>query len=128
MLKRGESKLLSWNLVLILLMLFLFIGLDFFVYRNLGSSAVLEDRYAKKISLLIDEARPETVIYVDMTDGAKIARNAGMFPEVYIKDNEVFVKLTIDGGNRARFYSTYKVNFEYLKSEEKLKIEIKNHE
>lgn len=125
--KRGESNMLGWNLALIIIMLFVFIGLDFFVYNSIGNSAVLEDRYAKKISLMIDQSKPGTTAYVDLSEGTKMSMDYGIFPEIYIKDNEVFVKLTNkERANSARFYSSYQIRLEYLKSEEKIRIEIKD--
>ena len=128
--KRGEIKLLGWNLTLVLLEVVLFVGLGLFIYSNLEGLGLYEDMYAKKISILIDNSMPGTVIELNMEEGADVALEYNFFPEVSVINNEVLVRLSPKktSGHRARYYSDYAVKFEYLKSQEVLRIIIEDGE
>ena len=124
--KRGKIKLLGWTLSLLLLEVVLFVGIGIFVYKNVGNVALIEDMYAKKITLLIDNSKPGTIIDLDMREGAEIALKDNFFPEVTNNNGVVKVRLRAkkETGQSSRFYSNYKVEFEYLRAYKILRIKI----
>ena len=81
----------------------------------MGSAAVLEEGYAKKIALLIDSAKPGMVISLDMEEGVDIAKKEKWSVEriVTIQDNIVRVQLREKGGYSYSFFNDVNVNVNF---------------
>jgi len=110
--KRGDIKdkkaeLLIGNVVFIILNgLFLFI-LILFLLKQGNGTIVLEQAYAKEISLLVDAAQPNMQIKIDMEKGMKIAEDNRIdFREIVkVTGNIVEVKLDPKSGYVYSFFN-----------------------
>jgi len=112
--KRGSSVLVENVIFIILNIVFLSI-LIVFLLNQASSGRVLEEKYAKEISLITDYAKPEMRIKMDMRKGFKIAEKNGIdFADaVRVDKNVVFVKLTEKGGYSYSFFNDVNLNAPY---------------
>ena len=104
-LRRGN--ILTENIIFIILNLVFLAILILFLFSKMGAAAVLEERYAKEIALLIDSGKPSMAIYLDMDDAIKVAIENGLNPDsiVNIEGNIVTVRLSEDGGYSYSFFN-----------------------
>ena len=75
----------------------------------MGGAAVLEEKYAKQIALIIDSAEPGMIISLNMEDAIKTAEKEGVTPNniIIIRDNVVTVKLREKEGDPLSSYSFF---------------------
>ncbi len=109
--KRGE--ILIENVIFIILNLVFLTILILFLVKQ-GSGAVsLERLYSKQISLLIDSAVPGTILKINMEKAFKVSEDKGFSFDkaVYIKDNVVTVKLSLDSGAKYTFFNDVDVSY-----------------
>jgi len=107
-----KGNILAENILFILLNLIFLIILVIFLFSKTGSAAVLEEKYAKQIALMIDSSRPLMEITLNMEDAIKKAKEEG-WPEnmiVNIEGNFVTVKLREKGGYSYSFFNNVEVN------------------
>ena len=71
--KRGTTLLVE-NIIFIILNLVFIAIMIFFLLSKSGDAAVLEEKYAKEIDLLLDSAKPGMQIALNMEDAVKIAK------------------------------------------------------
>jgi len=73
----------------------------------MGAAAVLEEKYAKEIALIIDSAEPVMTVTLDMSDAIEIAIKEGVAPGkiVSIDGNVVKVVLGGEGGYSYSFFN-----------------------
>lgn len=127
--KRGE--ILVGNIVFIVLNL-IFLGiLILFIFLQTGNPAILEEKYAKEIALMIDSAKPGMIIHVNMEDAIE---EAGSYAEnndlVFIDESkgEVGVKLRDKGGSFYSFFNDVDVSvFPDTENEEEYIIVVNNY-
>jgi len=103
--KRGQ--LLVENVIFIILnLVFLTIMILFVVKQGAGAS-ILEQSYAKQISLIIDSAKPGAIIKINMLDAKKVADEKGVpFEEIVTHEkNFVTVRLSEKGGYTYTFFN-----------------------
>jgi len=109
MIKRSFKKanILTENIIFILLNLVFLSILILFIFSKAGSAAVLEERYAKEIALLIDSAKPVMEITLNMQDALKEAKKNNFDKKniVTITDNLVTVKLREKGGYSYSYFN-----------------------
>jgi hypothetical protein len=81
----------------------------------MGAAAVLEEKYAKQIALILDSAEPGMVISLNMKDAIKIANkeNRDLNNVISIQDNVVKVQLREKGGYSYSFFNdlVYDIDF-----------------
>ena len=107
-----KGTILAENIIFIVLNLVFIMILFFFIFLKSGGAAVLEEKYAKKIALIIDSARPGMEIHLDMEDAIKTAEKE-KFPLgqiVSIRNNILTVKLREKGGYSYSFFNDVEVN------------------
>ena len=63
-----KANILTENIIFIVLNLLFITILILFLFSKMGSAAVLEEKYAKQIALIIDSAKPFTEISLNMED------------------------------------------------------------
>ena len=116
--KRGT--ILMENLIFIILNLVFLSILVLFLFSKMGNAAVLEERYAKQIALVIDSAKSGMTIYLDMENAIDKAEkeNWPLDNIVTIQDNVVTVKLREKGGYSYSFFNDIKVNPPIVKNNE----------
>jgi hypothetical protein len=109
--KRGQ--ILVENVVFIILNLIFLTILILFIYSKSGSEALLEEKYAKQIALIIDSAKPQMEIHLSMEDAIKKAKEKWgedkISKIVSISGNTVTVKLREKGGNSYSFFNEVKL-------------------
>ncbi len=116
--KRGE--ILVENVIFIVLNLIFLTILILFLFSKMGSAAVLEEKYAKQIALIIDSSKPKMEIHLNMEDAIKKAdKNKFGEPIVKITDNIVTVKLREEGkGYSYSFFNNVDANVYQLNEED----------
>lgn len=110
--KNKKANVLTENVIFIILnLVFLFVLVLFLILKT-SDSASLEERYSKQIALMIDSAKPGTLIKINMQDAKKISEknNIGFEEVVGINGNNVFVKLNDKGGHEYSFFNNVDVN------------------
>ena len=77
----------------------------------MGNAAVLEEKYAKEIALILDSAEPGMIISLNMEDAIKIANkeNRNLNDVVSVENNVVTVQLREKGGYSYSFFND--INF-----------------
>ncbi len=97
------------NIIFIILNLVFIAILIFFLISRSGTAAVLEEKYAKEIALLLDSAKPGMIISLNMEDAIKVAEEKlgedKLSRIVDVTDNVVTVKLRDNGGYSYSFFN-----------------------
>ncbi len=115
--KRGNENLALPVIVFFVLVVAFFSIMILFVHRVAVSASVYEEIYSKKIALIIDEARPGSVLTLDISKIVSLARKNG-FSEIQIKNkiitidnNLVKVQLDSSGSYGFEYFSDYPVSY-----------------
>ena len=111
--KRAAS-ILTENIIFIILNIVFLIILILFVFSKSGGAAVLEEKYAKKIALTLDSAKPFMIIKLNMQDAfGEMEKNWKPEDIVKINDNVVSVKLREKGGYSYSFFNNIQISNYY---------------
>tara|TARA_Y100000310_G_scaffold339732_1_gene433364 strand:- start:2143 stop:2619 length:477 start_codon:yes stop_codon:yes gene_type:complete len=117
--KRGDLLTLE-TLIFTILNLVFFSVLIAFVMLAGQRAFVYEQTYAKQIALIIDNAKPEMAILVDMEKIVEIAeKNEKPLNEIVKinkKENRVEVSLRDSGGSSFQYFSNYDVLVKFEES------------
>ena len=107
--KRGE--LLIEDIIFIVLNLVFISILVVFLFTRTGSAAVLEEKYAKEIALMIDSLPPISEFEIDLDDALSKSEKGYKDNLVVVNENEntVTVKLREDGGYPYSFFNDVNV-------------------
>lgn len=98
--KRGDHFAFK-EIIFVVLNVVYFLMLALFVARASSGAYISEQFYAKQIGLLIDNAKPGTLISLDVTDGYNIAKKNNVDNAFRIVDDRVVVQMS---GSRAYQY------------------------
>lgn len=115
---KTRGQILAENIIFIVLNLVFLSVLILFIYSKTGSEAILEEKYAKQIALIIDSARPGMEILLNMEDAIAAKSNGFNESIVRVVGNTVTVKLREKGGYSYSFFNdvslggVYSVNIE----------------
>ncbi len=107
---KKRANILTENIIFIVLNLAFLTILFLFVFSKMGAAAVLEEKYAKQIALILDAAEPNMKIELDISDA--IEKKEKKFPEggiVTIYKNIVTVKLRDKGGYSYSYFNNVDV-------------------
>ena len=107
--KRGN--ILVENIIFIILNLIFLTILVLFLFSKISGAAVLEEKYAKQIALIIDSAEPVMEINLDVGEMIKEAKDNSweLNNVITINDNLVTVKLRKKGGYSYSFFNNVDV-------------------
>lgn len=113
--KDKKGNILTENIIFIILNLVFISILLLFVFTNTGGAAVLEEKYAKQIALIVDSAEPVMAVSLEMEDAIKIARRENRNPDKVITTdgNVVTVQLKEDEGYSYSFFNDVDVSFNF---------------
>lgn len=111
--KRAKN-LLTGNIIFIVLNLVFLSVLILFLFSKAGSAAVLEEKYAKQIALIIDSAKPVMQIKLNMKDAIEKKEEDFEGDIVSIEDNVVTVQLRENGGYSYSFFNNVEVDGKYF--------------
>ena len=102
-----KGNILTQNIIFIILNLVFLSILVIFLFSKTGAAAVLEEKYAKQIALILDSAEPGMTISLDMKNAIKIANkeNIDINKIVSVQNNIVTVKLREKGGYDYSFFN-----------------------
>jgi hypothetical protein len=102
-----KGNILTENIIFIILNLVFLSILIIFLFSKMGGAAVLEEKYAKQIALILDSAEPGMTIYLNMEDAIKIAKkeNRDLDNVISIQNNVVSVQLREKGGYSYSFFN-----------------------
>ena len=110
--KKGE--VLIENIVFILLNMAFLTILVLFLLQQGNGARLLENSYSKELALLIDSARPGTIVHLNLKDLKETADKNGIaFSDVVSVDNDknyVTIKLSEKGGYRYHFFNDVDVD------------------
>ncbi len=112
--KRGET-FVAENLVFIILNIVFLAILVFFIVRQGNGAIQTEEQYAKQIALMIDSARPEMELTLNMDSAKKISdKNGILFDKIVsLEGNMVRVRLSDKGGYEYSFFNNVNVESYY---------------
>ena len=110
--KNRKANILTENIIFIVLNLVFLSILILFLFSNVGSAAILEEKYAKQIALIIDSAKQGMTIHLNMEDAIETALDEGrnLNEVVLIHDNIITVQLREKGSYSYSFFNDVQVN------------------
>ena len=103
--KRGEN-ILTENIIFIVLNLIFLTILAVFLISKMGNTAVLEEKYAKEIAMIIDSAKPMMMIELDMQDAID-KKDGGFNPDEIVSINKNVVNVNLREGGKGYPYSFF---------------------
>lgn len=112
--RRGD--ILTGDVIFLVLNLIFLAILILFVVTKTNDAAIMEEKYAKQIALIIDSSKPAMRINLNMEDAIKKAVDnnqdigAGLLQIVQINGNVVTVKLEEKGGYSYSFFNDVNVS------------------
>lgn len=117
--KNKKANILTENLIFIILNLVFLSILILFLFNQMGSASVLEEKYSKQIALLIDSAKPGMVIDLNLEDAVKKAKSEKYEGDIVkIIGNIVNVQLDNKGGYSYSFFNDVSVSMQKLNEKE----------
>ena len=75
---KKKGTVLTENIIFIVLNLVFLTILVLFLFSKVGDVAIMEEKYAKQIALIIDSAKPGMEISLNMEDAIKKAKKKDM--------------------------------------------------
>jgi hypothetical protein len=113
--KKGNKKgILIGTVIFIILNLAFFVIMLLFIYSSNNRDFVYEQTYAKQITLLIDNAKPEMVMLLDISELVEIAKENKKDVKEMIKldkdENKVFVSLRGERGYSYKYFTKAEVD------------------
>jgi hypothetical protein len=122
----NRGNILTENIIFIVLNLVFLTILILFLFSKMSDVSSLEEKYAKQIALVLDSARPEMEISLDLSGAVKKAKDKKWEGKIIeIKDNIVTVKLHEKGGYSYSFFNNVDLDVLYFypdKDEFKFKV------
>jgi hypothetical protein len=112
-----KGNLIAWEtIIFFLLNLIFFFGVFYFISSAGGKAFVYEETYAKQIALMIDSAKPGTVVMINIAELKEIAlKNGKPIENVFTVDsgrNIIGVGLNNRGDSYSySYFSNYDVEF-----------------
>ncbi len=104
--KSKRGTILAENIIFIVFNLIFLTILIIFLFSKMGDAAVLEEKYAKQIALIIDSAKPIMEIHLNMEDAIKKASKEKWEGDIVtIQENIVRIKLREKGGYSYSFFN-----------------------
>lgn len=102
-----KGNILTQNIIFIVLNLVFLSILVLFLFSKTGNAAVLEEKYAKQIALILDSAEPGMIISLNMEDAIKTAKkeNKNLDDIISVQNNVVTVQLREKGGYSYSFFN-----------------------
>lgn len=117
--KRAETGLFE-TIVFLILNLVFFVVMLLFVHSSGDREFVYEQTLAKEVALIIDNAKPNTIISLDINKYAELAEKNKQPLEKIIQlnkgENSVEVSLKQKGGYSYQYFSDYEVSFKTEKT------------
>ena len=120
----GESKQLSENVIFIIVTITFFGILVFFLSALGTNDSSFEQTTAKNIALVLDNAKPDTEIYLDISEFLFRAEKNKFSPVIEITEGKVFAKLKEGKGYSFNYFTQFKINYELNKDTRQLIIKL----
>ncbi len=126
--KKGAEDFLTNPVIFIILVLVFIAIIIFFLLRASKGVVLVEQVYAKKIALLIDQAKPGTYMEIDVMEIYKLADENNFERENTIKldpdERKVTVKATDGRGYSFNFFNDNVIKWGLEKKSGKLAIDV----
>lgn len=111
--KKKRGAILIETIVFIILNLIYLTILIVFLLKYSSGLNLVEESYSKQIALLLDSAKPEMNIYLNMEDALELAEEKWgaqhLNETVIINGNQVTVKLSEKSGQSYYFFNEIKI-------------------
>jgi hypothetical protein len=106
MINKKASQMPTENIVFLVLNIFFFCALLFFVLRTASNTAIVEEVYAKKLALIVDQMQPNSEMNVSVK-GLYETMDANKFEEfpIRVSGNIITVSAAKNSGSSFRFFS-----------------------
>ncbi len=115
-----KANILTENIIFIILNLLFIAILLTFLFTKGGGGAVLEEKYAKEIALIIDSAKQGMTIQLGMEDAFEVTNKNKYEKEPVIVNGNV-VRVKLDEDSKGYSYSFFNdIGFEYYFDGDKL--------
>jgi hypothetical protein len=110
--KSKKGDILVGDIIFIILNLIFLSILIIFVVSKTNDTSRMEEQYAKQIALIIDSAKPEMIIHLNMEDAIEKATKENRDPAQIVKidGNLVTVRLEEKGGYSYSFFNNVSAN------------------
>src|SRR3989344_8549228 len=104
--QRRGANILTENIIFILLTLIFFAILITFIFSRSTSAVLIEEELAKQIALIIDSAKPETIIKINVEGAVEKAEKERYTGNIItFENNLVTVRLREKGGYTYSFFN-----------------------
>ena len=110
---KTRGNILVENVLFIALTLIFLTILTLFLFSRMGAGAVLEEKYAKQIALIVDSAKPGMIIALTMEDVFEKTGKENFGKVVLIQDNLVTMKIGDGAGYSYSFFNNIEINSIY---------------
>jgi len=117
-LMKRKGNILTGNVIYIVIVILFMAVLFIFVGRLSSGGALLEEKTAKKVALVIDSARPQTQVFLYVGDILENREDVEIKEVIDIEGNIVTVRLSEKGGYSYGFFNDVEVEEEIVELEE----------
>jgi len=123
-----KGKVLFETIIFIVLNIVFFVVMLIFIQSSGNRAFIFEQTLAKEVALIMDHAKPEMSILLDISKFVEVAKENNQEIEniIRIEDNNVEVRLKQKGGYSYQYFSDYDISFKIEK--EQLLININENE
>ena len=108
-----KAQILMENTIFMVLNLIYLAILLLFIFSRGSGALVIEETYAKQIALIIDSAKPTSIIYLNMEDAIEITKDKwgedNLDKMVSITGNVVTVQTSKDSGYSYSFFNDVEI-------------------
>jgi hypothetical protein len=102
-----KGNILTENIIFIVLNLVFITILFIFLFSKTGAAAILEEKYAKQIALIIDAAEPGMIIDLNMGDAIKRANKENFPLGQIVTKNGNTINVRLREGSQGYSYSFF---------------------
>lgn len=101
------TQILTESIVFLILNIFFFSAVLFFVWHSTSQSSVIEETYAKKLGLMIDEMKAGTEVNFSINDLYDVMEKNKFYDfPIHVENSTITVKVIAGKGYTFRFFSS----------------------
>ncbi|MEK6928146.1 MAG: hypothetical protein AABX11_06965 [Nanoarchaeota archaeon] len=111
--KRGEMPTME-TFIFIVLNIAFFVLMLFYISNNLSEDRLVEQRLAKQIGLILDNGEANTTFFVDISEGAKVAKDNEYTGDIFFlnkSSGEIKFQLSRKSGYLFNYFSDYNITY-----------------
>ncbi len=100
--------------IFIVLNIAFFVLMLFYISNNLSEDRLVEQRLAKQIGLILDNGEANTTFFVDISEGAKVAKDNEYTGDIFFlnkSSGEIKFQLSRKSGYLFNYFSDYNITY-----------------